>query len=200
MDWFAAPNLRRRILQGIDSFGYLIPRIVDQAAEGLCYFNQSGWVHRDVKPDNFLVDDDGNVKLIDFALARRSKSGLGKALSPRSKIQGTRSYMAPEQIRGAGLDQRADVYSFGCTLYELFAGRPPYTGASADDLLRKHLRSVPPSLEAVYKNITEEFADLVRRALAKDPEKRPKSVGEFRITKIFKRDPLPPDELIRERQ
>ena len=109
MEWFGAVNLKRRILVGIDKIAHLVPKIIDQAAEGLAYFNQLGWVHRDVKPDNLMVADDGTVKLIDFALARRSKTALGKLLSPKSKVQGTRSYMAPEQIRGAALDQRADV-------------------------------------------------------------------------------------------
>jgi serine/threonine protein kinase len=200
MEWFSAPNLKRWILQGIDKIAYLVPKIVDQAAEGLAYFNQCGWVHRDIKPDNFLVSDSGDVKLIDFALARRSKSGLGKALTPKSKVQGTRSYMSPEQIRGVALDQRADVYSFGCLLYEMFAGRPPFTGSTADDLLRKHLFSPPPSLEVVDKNITPEFAELVRRSLAKDPKKRPESVNEFRISKVFKTTPRPPDEIVGGRQ
>lgn len=173
MEWFSAPNMKRRILAGIDKIAYLVPKIIEQAAEGLSYFNEMGWVHRDVKPDNFLVSDEGDVMLIDFALAQRSKSGLTKLLAPKTKVQGTRSYMAPEQIRGVALDARADVYSFGCTVYELIAGKPPYTGVSADELLRKHLRTSPPSLEAVHRNVTPEFAQLVRRALAKEPDRAP---------------------------
>ena len=199
IEWFSAPNMKQMIHQGVGKIAYLLPKIIEQAASGLSYFNGEGWVHRDVKPDNFLVAEDGQVKLIDFALARRSTRGLRKLLTPRPRVQGTRSYMAPEQIRGASLDDRADVYSFGCTVHELLSGKPPYTGVSADDLLRKHLKATAPSLEAADRNITPEFANLVRRALAKKPADRPQSVDdfltEFRMTRIFKNPPRPPKEV-----
>ncbi len=196
MEWFPAPNMKRCIQLGVDKVAHLLPKIIVEAAEGLEHFNKLGWVHRDVKPDNFLVDDDGTVKLIDFALARRRQGGLAKLFSPKSKVQGTRSYMSPEQIRGQGLDERADVYGFGCTLFELLSGRPPYTGASADDLLRKHLRAPIPPLEAADHNITPEFAELVRRMLSKKPAGRPRSfdefLSEFRMMRIYKTPPKPP--------
>jgi serine/threonine protein kinase len=87
--------------------------------------------------------------------------------------------MSPEQIRGQVLDQRADIYSFGCTIHELIAGKPPFTGTSSTELLNKHLKSTPPSLESLDKNVTMEFARLVRKTLAKDPAARPTSIGEF---------------------
>ena len=109
------------------------------------YLHEQGWIHRDIKPDNFLVNEEGDVKLIDFALAARERKGLGK-LFGRTKVQGTRSYMAPEQIRGKGLDARTDIYSFGCMLYELVSGRLPFTGVSPEELLRKHLYAPIPVL------------------------------------------------------
>ena len=199
MEWFPAPNMKHVILHKSEAMIHLIPRIIEQAAEGLSHFNKLGWVHRDIKPDNFLVTDEGEVKLIDFALARRSSSGLTRLLSPKTRVQGTRSYTAPEQIRGAPLDQRADVYGFGCTIFELIAGKPPYTGASADELLMKHLRSPLPPLEAAAKNVSAEFAQLVRRCLAKDPAARPQSINdflvEFRMNRVFKTAPRPPQEM-----
>jgi len=196
MEWFAGLNMKKRLLQGIDKIAHLLPKIIDQAAEGLGYLNRLGWVHRDVKPDNFLVADDGQVKLIDLALAQRCRRGLAKLISRRTKVQGTRSYMAPEQIRGRAFDQRADVYSFGCTIYELVSGKPPYTGTNAHELLTKHLKAVAPSLEGVDENITPEFAQLVRRTLAKNPADRPESVEdflrEFRMNRVFKITPRPP--------
>ena len=128
MEWFSAPNMKQRLLQNGKGMARLIPKIIDQAADALAYFNQLGWVHRDIKPDNFLVADDGTVKLIDFALAKRARHGLLKWFSRRSKIQGTKSYMSPEQIRGQALDGRADLYSFACTVYELVSGKPPLYG------------------------------------------------------------------------
>ena len=104
-----------------------------------------GWVHRDIKPENFLVNDTGQVKLIDFGLAQRPSGWLAKILPMKPKRQGTPSYMSPEQIRCGALDQRADVYSFGCVLYELVAGAPPYTGSTQEELFGKHLKSAVPS-------------------------------------------------------
>ena len=199
MEWFPAPNMKHWIQHQSDTITHLVPKIIEQAAEGLSHFNGLGWVHCDVKPDNFLVTDDGDVKLIDFALARRASRGLSRLLGPKARVQGTRSYMAPEQIRGARLDQRADVYGFGCTVYELLSGKPPYTGVSADELLTKHLRAPPPSLEAVAKNVAPEFAQLVRRSLAKDPAARPQSINdflvEFRMNRVFKTTPRPPQDV-----
>jgi len=195
MEWFSAPNMKQRLLQGLDKFAPLIPKVIDQAAESLCHFHRKGWVHRDIKPDNFLVADDGQVKLIDFALAKRRRRGLAKWLSPRTRIQqGTKSYMSPEQIRGLALDERADLYSFACTLHELVSGKPPFTGTNVNDLLTKHLKSLPPSLEALNPNVTPAFAQLIRRLMAKDPNARPKSMDdflrEFRIMRVFRTTPV----------
>ena len=114
-------------------------------------------------------------------------------------MQGTRSYISPEQLRGQAVDARADVYSFACTLFELVAGKPPYTGASAQELLQKHLAGPTPSLAAANRNVTPEFADLVRRAMAKDRATRPASVGELlrklRGMRIFKCDLPPPTQV-----
>ncbi|MHC4179410.1 MAG: serine/threonine protein kinase [Planctomycetota bacterium] len=199
MEWFPAPNMKNRVQHKTDKITFLVPKIIEQAAEGLAYFNEQGWVHRDIKPDNFLVTDDGEVKLIDFALARRSTRGLTRLLAPKAAVQGTRSYMAPEQIRGAAVDQRADVYGFGCTVFELVSGKPPYTGASADELLMKHLRAPLPSLEAAAKNVAPEFARLVRRCLAKNPAERPQSIRdflvEFHMNPVFKSPPRPPQDV-----
>jgi eukaryotic-like serine/threonine-protein kinase len=191
MEWFSAPNMKQRMQQGMDKIMPLIPKIIGQAAEALGYFNSIGWVHRDIKPDNFLVTDAGEVKLIDFALAKRRRRGLAKWLTPRTKIQqGTKSYMSPEQIRGLALDERSDLYSFACTIHELVSGKPPFTGASVIDLLTKHLKTSPPSLEAQNQNVTPAFAQLLRRSMAKDPNARPESVEEFlrefRMLRVFR--------------
>jgi serine/threonine protein kinase len=199
MEWFAAPNMKQLVRQGIEGYVHLLPKIALEAAEALVYFNGQGWVHRDIKPDNFLVNEEGDVKLIDFALARRKRGLLSKLLAPKTKIQGTRSYMSPEQIRGAALDERSDVYSLGCTLFELIGGKPPFTGTSANELLTKHLRAATPSLESANREVTPEFSGLIRRAMSKKVPDRPKSMNEFytemKATRIFKRDPTPPKQV-----
>jgi len=191
MEWFAGTTIKRRLRQGPEAVAALAPKIVEQAAEALAYFNGGGWIHCDVKPENFLVDDSGEVKMIDFALARRSPRLLGRLLASRSKVQGTKSYMSPEQIRGQPLDQRADLYSLACTFYELLAGRPPFTAPSAKELLSKHLKTPPPPLEAANRSVTPEFAQLIRWAMAKSPAERPRSTQEFyervRGTPVFRR-------------
>lgn len=193
MELFSAGNMKEAIQRGTAELAAMVADIIEGAAEGLAYFNDQGWVHRDVKPDNFLVADDGQVKLIDFALAEKKKGALARLLGGKAKVQGTRSYMSPEQIRGLPLDQRADVYSFGCTLHELIAGKPPYAAPSANDLLMKHIKAPTPSLEVIDHNVTTEFSQLVRRMMAKQPESRPDSVaaflGEFRAIKIYKKQP-----------
>ncbi len=193
MELFPAPNLKQMILQGIDMLAPLAADCIKKAAEGLSYFHAQGWVHRDIKPDNFLVNTAGEVKLIDFALATRKKSGLARLFSGKSKIQGTRSYMSPEQIRGQPVDERSDIYSFGCMVYEMLGGKPPYTGTTTNELLTKHLRSPIPPLQASNRNVSDEFAALLRGTLAKKPEERPQSMADFlsemRHISVFKVPP-----------
>ena len=183
---------------GIETFAYMAPMIITSAALGLQYLHEQGWVHRDIKPDNFLVTEDGHVKLIDFALAQRIKTGLSRLFAGRTKVQGTRSYMAPEQIRGKALDARTDIYSFGCLLYELLSGRLPFTGISPEDLLRKHLTAAVPALMSANKNVTPDFNDLVAQMMAKDPAQRPRSMDDFlrhfQSIRVFRSLPKPPAE------
>jgi serine/threonine protein kinase len=194
MEWFASPNMKQRYLQGAEKLAPLLPKIIDEACQALCFLHGMGWVHCDIKPDNFLVTDEGDVKLIDFALAKRCRHGLTHWLTSRTRlIQGTKSYISPEQIRGQALDGRADLYSFACSIHELLSGKPPFTGTSTSDLLNKHLRSSPPSLEALNQNVTSDFSQLIRRSLSKKRDARPESVDdflrEFRMIRVFKVTP-----------
>ena len=181
LEWFAAPNMKQHIQAGFDAYFQNVPRILIEATESLAQLHKYGWVHRDVKPDNFLVSDEGEVKLIDLALAQRTTKKFARFLPGKSKVQGTKSYMSPEQIRGHATDGRADLYSLACTFFHFISGRPPFTGVSANDLLAKHLNASPPSLRALNKNVTPEFADLLREAMAKKADARPDSVGSFLV-------------------
>jgi serine/threonine protein kinase len=198
MELFLTLNLKQRIVQGHERLAHLAERFIDEASAVLQYLHHRGWVHRDIKPDNFLVSSEGEVKLIDLALMQRASRGLSRLFARRSKtIQGTPSYLAPEQIRCQALDTSADVYSLGCTIFELLTGKAPYTGATLNELLNKHLRSPVPSLEAANRNVTPGFSQLVQRMLAKDARERPSIEDfrrEFRAVGVFKNRPQAPDE------
>jgi serine/threonine protein kinase len=179
LEWFAAPNLKIRIQQSSEVIRTFSRKVAIQATEAVAEFCRHGWVHRDIKPDNFLVDDEGTVKLIDFGLANKAKKGWARFFARKSKVQGTRSYMSPEQIRGKPLDERADLYSLGCTIFEMFSSKPPYTGLSANDLLMQHITSPVPWLKTRHSDATDELSELLQTAMAKVPERRQDSIQEF---------------------
>jgi eukaryotic-like serine/threonine-protein kinase len=196
MEYFPAGNLKLRIMtmkKDPKQLAFIREKgqeILKQAATGLAFMNAKGWVHRDVKPDNVLVNSAGEVRLIDFALAQRPATGLAKLFRRKEKAQGTRSYMSPEQIRGQVLDGRADVYSFGASAYEMVTGRPPFRGSSSQDLLNKHISEKPITPKVYNPDVTDQFADLVLRMLAKKREERPRDFHEVLIAmrgmKVFK--------------
>jgi serine/threonine protein kinase len=183
MEYFQAGSVRLRMQRKEKNyFAEKGQELLRQAATGLAFMNSEGWVHRDVKPDNILVNNAGEVKLIDFAIACKVPTGLAKMLGRYPKAAGTRSYMAPEQIRGQFIDGRADIYSFGCMCYEIGTqGKMPFTGVSNQDLLTRHLRDKPSSPDIHNPEITKEFTSLVMRMLEKKPENRPKDFHEVLI-------------------
>jgi len=190
MELFNARNLKQEIREQPDNVAYHAPKIIRHGGLGLSYFNEKGFVHCDIKPDNFLVDANAEVKLIDFSIAKKIKSGIGSLFTGKQVVQGTRSYMSPEQIRGKNLDQRSDIYGFGCVIFELLVGKPPYTAPSPDELLKKHLVSPPPSATVYNNRVSPEFSALIQRMLAKECEKRPENIKvfleEFRTISTYK--------------
>jgi serine/threonine protein kinase len=201
LELFSEMNIKQALRRGPESIAYMLDKIMVQCTESLYYMHSQGWVHCDIKPDNFLVSRDGDVKLIDFTISQKMKTGFAKWFSGRPKnISGTRSYMSPEQIRGGSLDQRSDIYSFGCVLYELVTGKPPFTGSTPNELLSKHISSPVPSPMVANDNVTSEYAAVIRAAMAKKPEDRPESMWDLlkilRVTKVFKKPPRIPEQSI----
>jgi eukaryotic-like serine/threonine-protein kinase len=201
LELFKVFNLKQQVVgAGHKRIQHRARDILIEAAAGVAYFHEKGWIHRDIKPDNFLVGDDNTVKLIDFNLARKPASGLSKLLGGgRSRVvQGTPSYMSPEQIRCLPLDVRADVYSFGCVVYEVLSGKTPFTASSQNELLQRHISSRPPDLTVIDKNITPEFAAFVQKMMAKDREQRPSNMKdvlmELKTKSMFYNKPQPPAE------
>jgi serine/threonine protein kinase len=196
MELFSELNIKQALRRGPDSLAFMLDKIVAQAAEGLYYLHTKNWIHLDIKPDNFLVSRDGVVKLIDFTIAQKKKTGLSKLFHSAKVAKGTRSYMAPEQIRRKVCDERTDIYAFGCVLYEMCTARPPFTGDNPNDLLNKHLSASVPSPIVHNENVSKDFADLVKRMMAKKQEDRPPSMWEFlkefRSMQIFVKRPQKP--------
>jgi serine/threonine protein kinase len=196
LELFKVPNLKQQIVAGYKKLYHRAQDILIGAAAGVEHLHERGWIHRDIKPDNFLVSDDNVVKLIDFNLARKPAGVLGKLFGMKTIVQGTHSYMAPEQIRGQVVDVRADVYSFGCMLYEVLSGKPPFTANTPNELLQRHLSSKPPDLTVVDKNITPEFARYAQQMMGKNVAERPSTMKdvmmELKAHKIFYNRPQPP--------
>jgi eukaryotic-like serine/threonine-protein kinase len=182
MEFFPSGSLRLK-LQARD-FTFIKEhsrKIFKGAATGLAYMNATGYVHRDVKPDNILVNSIGDTKMIDFAISQKMVTGIARWFQRRSRPQGTPSFMSPEQIRGEHVDGRADIYSYGCTLFELTTGRPPFRGSTQNDLLSRHIaeKASPPS--AYNSDVTEEFSTFLLKLLAKKKTDRPSNFHEVLI-------------------
>jgi len=168
-----------------------IVRIMTQILNALDYSHRQGVVHRDVKPANIFLLADGSVKVADFGIAHIETSNLTQV----GTVLGTPSYMSPEQIRCESPAPTADIYSFGCTCYELACGRQPFRANSENVLLNKHLRDIPSPPTAYNKEVTKEYSDLVMEMIRKKPADRPQDLREFlarfsRI-RIFQGDPPP---------
>jgi serine/threonine protein kinase len=173
----------------------LLHRIIEQAGAGLAYMHDHGWAHRDVKPENILFNKSGEVRVIDYALARRMTTGFRRMFEGKIPRQGTKTYMSPEQIRCEAPAPGVDIYSFGITCYELACGRPPFRANSSQELLEKHLNERPLPLTNHNKLVTPEFNDLVLKMIQKRPADRFTNMHEiltrFRPIRIFQDDPDP---------
>jgi serine/threonine protein kinase len=147
-------------------------RIGAEIADALDHAHGRGVVHRDVKPDNILIDDEtGRALLADFGIAKARDAG--SSVTQAGSLVGTPAYMSPEQAAGReGLDGRTDLYSLGVVLYTLLAGRLPFEGADAGELLAKHLTQEPAPLRKARPDAPEELTAAVMRCLAKDPDAR----------------------------
>lgn len=151
-----------------------VRRIAIQACLALHHAHQQGIVHRDVKPSNFLVTRKNGrlvVKLSDLGLSRAEDDE--RRVTRTGSTVGTPDYMAPEQAVNCGrADERCDIYSLGCTLFHLLAGRPPFTGPDRRERLRQHVHEPPPDLLQINPAVPVALAAIIRRMLAKTPQKR----------------------------
>ena len=170
-----------------EAVGYVL-----QAARGLKFAHDQGMVHRDIKPDNLMLNDQGIVKVADLGLVKTAGLAAGDDQSDNSSrpasltglsslpdvtsagvAMGTPSYMAPEQGRNAAtVDHRADIYSLGCTLYVMLTGRPPFQGKSALEVMTKHLTEPVMAPDVIAKRVPKNLSGIILKMLAKKPEDR----------------------------
>ena len=151
--------------------------IATQLCQSLAAAHEQGVIHRDIKPQNLLLDATGMLKVMDFGIARLAGGSSG--LTEVGMLVGTPSYMAPEQLLTDSFDERIDLYAVGVVLFECLTGRLPFEANSAVALIAKLIREDPPAPEALNPEIPPALAALVLRLLAKEPEQRPSSAAEL---------------------
>jgi len=154
-------------------------KIVEQVLIALEYSHRAGVVHRDIKPGNIMVTRTGQVKVMDFGIAR-AVSDSSSTLAETSQIVGTAQYFSPEQARGETIDARTDLYSTGIVLFELLTGRPPFEGDNPVAVAYQHINAEPPMPTRIIPSIAPAFDLVVAKALAKEPARRYQSAAEFR--------------------
>jgi serine/threonine protein kinase len=156
-----------------------VSTILFQLADALDFAHRHGVIHRDIKPSNVLLDEQGSAYLADFGLARLAEPGLHGNLTETGSFLGTPTYISPEQIRQDPIDGRSDVYSLGVVLYEMLAGRPPFTADSAFTIMRAHIDQEPPPIRRFRPGLPPAVEAVLEKALQKEPTTRYQTAGEM---------------------
>nr|MBA2502466.1 serine/threonine protein kinase [Pyrinomonadaceae bacterium] len=197
MEYIDGETLREKIHREKTPLNKLL-KYLTQVAEGLAKAHATGIVHRDLKPDNIMVTRDGYAKILDFGLAKliEPQKGFGSdggtsevatailaQHSTPGMIMGTVGYMSPEQAQGRvkEIDHRSDIFSFGCILYEAATGRKAFEGKDVLDSLHKIVHAATPQIKDVNSLAPDELQRIVRRCLAKEPDKRYQSIKDVAI-------------------
>jgi serine/threonine-protein kinase len=150
--------------------------IVSQVALGLAYAHEHGIVHRDVKPSNIMVSSEGHVKITDFGIARMESASVR---TQTGMVLGSPKYMSPEQVLGKLIDQRSDIFSLGVVLYEILAGRPPFSGENVNAIMYQILNNIPPPPGSVNSNVPDMLNFIVAKALAKGQDDRYQNANDL---------------------
>lgn len=193
---FVDGSTLRELIHGKQTSMVKLLRYLQHAAEGLAKAHGGGIVHRDLKPDNIMVTRDGHAKVLDFGLAKlvepqtdsaTSGSEIATAILPQQSVSGlilgTAGYMSPEQAQGKTreIDQRSDIFSFGCILFEAITRQKAFDGRDTVDTLNRIIREPPPLIADFNANAPVDLQRIVRRCLAKDPDERYQTIKEVAI-------------------
>ena len=154
----------------------MVSRISMQTLSAMAFAHRNGVVHRDIKPDNVFMDDDGNAYLSDFGIA---KTAGADASQEQGQIVGTPAYLAPEQIRGEQATPQSDIYAFGIMLYEMLSGERPFQDASLATLVYRHLNEPLPMIDHERLELPPVFNPIIQRATSKNPIERQRDAMQF---------------------
>ncbi|MGZ0149766.1 Stk1 family PASTA domain-containing Ser/Thr kinase [Kribbella sp. WER1] len=179
MELVTGKTLRDLIREGRKIMPERALEITSGVLEALDYSHRAGIVHRDIKPGNVMLTPQGQVKVMDFGIAR-AVADTSSTMTQTAAVIGTAQYLSPEQARGETVDARSDLYSTGCLLYELLTGRPPFVGESPVSVAYQHVREQPLPPSSFDPDIPPEVDAVVLKALAKNREERYQSASEMR--------------------
>ncbi len=195
MEYVDGTTLRDKMHKEHEHLSKLL-RPLQHVAEGLAKAHDAGIVHRDLKPDNIMITADGHAKILDFGLAKLIEPQTTTDSVPGAEdptilqqqstpglVLGTLGYMSPEQAQGKTkeIDHRADIFSFGCILFEAITGQRPFTGKDQIEILNKVIREPAPLVTTLNPNVPSDLQRIVRRCLAKDPDERYQTIKDVAI-------------------
>src|SRR3954451_13263870 len=179
MEYVAGKTLRDLIREGRKIMPERALEITSGVLEALDYSHRAGIVHRDIKPGNVMLTPQGQVKVMDFGIAR-AVADTSSTMTQTAAVIGTAQYLSPEQARGETVDARSDLYSTGCLLYELLTGRPPFVGESPVSVAYQHVREQAPPPSSIEPELAPEIDAIVMKALTKRVEDRYQSAAAMR--------------------
>jgi len=179
MEFVEGRTVRDLLIEGHRLLPERTLEIISGTLNALEYSHQAGIVHRDIKPGNVMVTRNGDIKVMDFGIAR-SMSDTQATMTQTAQVIGTAQYLSPEQARGERVDARSDLYSTGCLMYELLTGRPPFTGDSPVAIAYQHVRENPIPPSRLDPDIPPWADAIVLKAMAKSPNDRYQSAAEMK--------------------
>src|SRR6186997_2606265 len=179
MEYVAGRTLRDILREGRKILPERALEITSGVLSALDYSHRAGIIHRDIKPGNVMLTPSGDVKVMDFGIAR-AISDASSTMTQTAAVVGTAQYLSPEQARGETVDSRSDVYSAGCLVYELLTGRPPFVGDSPVSVAYQHVREQAAAPSTIDAELAPEIDAIVMKALAKRLEERYQSAAAMR--------------------